>query len=239
MSIDVYIDYLSVYRCLQMSINIYIDYLYVYRCLQMLYISIYVYIDSYIIYIELGIVYIEILVFPDDLIISILHTRAAFTLRNHPTTSTGGNNTNTNNELLLRKNQIYWFIKKHSDHVKVYLSSPLDSKRGRAVNLNTNAAWFELLGESIQKHSINEDCLYGCDETGFQIGMSQWQYVIGGAGKKQQHCQQESDSCETITAVVTICTDGSSIPPLVIFKGKAFSVKWGDDNPLKASYMSF
>ena len=49
------------------------------------------------------------------------------------------------------------------------------------------------------------------------------------------HCQQESDSRETITAVVTICADGSSIPPLVIFKGKAFSVKWGDNNPLKAS----
>ena len=119
-----------------------------------------------------------------DLVISMLHARAASTPRNHPTTSAGGDDADADDELLLEKNWTYWFIKKHSDCVKVYLSSPLDSKCGWAVNLNTNAAWFELLGESIQKHSIDKDCLYGCDETGFQIGMLQWQYVIGGAGKK-------------------------------------------------------
>ena len=39
------------------------------------------------------------------------------------------------------KNWTYCFIKKHSDHVKVYLSSPLDSKHGQAINPSTNAAW--------------------------------------------------------------------------------------------------
>ena len=68
--------------------------------------------------------------------------------------------------------------------------------------------------------------------------MTQQQHVMGGSGKKQQIKQQESDSRETITAVVTICADGTSIPPLVIFKGKAFSVKWGENNPLKASYVN-
>jgi hypothetical protein len=165
-----------------------------------------------------------------DLIMSILQT--------HPTSQRHPNNNDDNGEPVLGKNWTYRFISKHSDRVKVYLSSPLDSKRARAVNPNTDAAWFEMLGKILHKYKIDNDCLYGCDETGFQIGMVHRQYVIGGAGKKQQYKQKESDSRETITAVVTICADGTSISPLVIFKGKAFSVKWAENNPLKALCIS-
>jgi hypothetical protein len=169
-----------------------------------------------------------------NLVISILNTRAASSTH---TSHAAPNPDSDDDESLLGKNWTYQFVKRHSDRIKVYLSSPLDSKRGRAVNPNTNAAWFKILGDITEKYNIEEDCLYGSDETGFQNGMSQRQYVIGGSGKKQQHKQQESISYETITAVVTICANGTSIPPLVIFKGKAFSVKWAENNPLKASYV--
>lgn len=161
-----------------------------------------------------------------DLVVSILQTR--------PSSQRQSANNDDDGEPVLGKNWTYRFISKHSDRVKIYLSSPLDSKRARAVNLNTNATWFEMLGQTLRKYTTDNDCLYGCDETGFQIGTAHRQYATGGAGKKQQYKQKESDSCETITAVVTICADGTSIPPLVIFKGKAFSAKRAENNPLKA-----
>ena len=41
-----------------------------------------------------------------------------------------------------------------------------------------------------------------------------------------------SKDCETITVLVIIYADGSTIPPLVIFQGQTFFCKWGMDNPL-------
>lgn len=126
------------------------------------------------------------------------------------------------------------FVEKHSDRLSTYHSRPLDSVRGRAVNPTTNAAWFQLLGETIKKYDIAPACVYGSDESGFQPGCGTSECVIGRRGKTVQH-QQRDGNRENITVLVTICADGTSIPPAVIFKGKAFLVKWLQDNPTKAS----
>ncbi|KAI9058893.1 CENP-B protein, partial [Trametes sanguinea] len=81
---------------------------------------------------------------------------------------------------------------------------------------------------------IEPDCIYGTDEVGFTTSLGQKERVIGKAGKSIQH-QVRGGNRENITVIPTICADGSSIPPLVIFKGKAFQVKWLQDNPLDAS----
>jgi hypothetical protein len=59
--------------------------------------------------------------------------------------------------------------------------------------------------------------------------------VIGPAGAKIQH-QQRSGNRENITVLPTICTDGTSVPPIVIYKGEAFQMKWLQDNPLDAIF---
>src|SRR5882762_3536907 len=64
------------------------------------------------------------------------------------------------------------FVEKHSDHLSTYTSRPLEDVRGRAVNPTTNKAWFELLGEVLEKgdngQPIAQECCYGVDEAGFQ-----------------------------------------------------------------------
>jgi hypothetical protein len=35
--------------------------------------------------------------------------------------------------------------------------------------------------------------------------------------------------------LVTICGDGTAIPPAIIYKGDGFQVNWVQDNPLNAS----
>ena len=57
--------------------------------------------------------------------------------------------------------------------------------------------------------------------------------VIGKAKQKIQH-RTESGNRSLITVLPVICADGSSLPPLVIFSEKAFSVSWEQENSLKA-----
>ena len=132
------------------------------------------------------------------------------------------------------------FVERHSDRLHPYWSRPLDNSRARAVNPNSTTAYFDLL-EKVLKGSdgedpISPDCIYGMDETGLQQGVGVSERVIGPSGQKRQH-QQRSGDRENITVLVTICADGTSLPPAVIYKGQAFHSSWVQDNPVKASYV--
>jgi hypothetical protein len=81
---------------------------------------------------------------------------------------------------------------------------------------------------------ILEENIYGTDESGFFPEGGVRVRVIGARGKKTQH-QQSDGGRENTTVIVTICADGSSIKPVVIYKGKHFQVKWDQDNPTEAS----
>lgn len=81
---------------------------------------------------------------------------------------------------------------------------------------------------------IAAECIYGADETGIQNGIGTVEQVVGPAGESIQH-QQRSGDRENITVLVTICADGTSIAPAVIFKGETFQSSWKQDNPLNAS----
>ncbi|KIK84661.1 hypothetical protein PAXRUDRAFT_803299 [Paxillus rubicundulus Ve08.2h10] len=109
------------------------------------------------------------------------------------------------------------FLERHSGNVARYWSAPLDTACGCAVNENTNKAWFDLLGRTIKDQNIEKDCLWAADETGFQPSGGLQEQVIGHAKKKRQH-QQCDGNHENITVMVTICADGETIPPMVIYK---------------------
>lgn len=130
------------------------------------------------------------------------------------------------------------FVERHSDRLHPYWSRPLDNLRARAVNPTTTAAYFDLLEEVLKgsdgEDPISPDCIYGMDETGLQQGVGASERVIGASGQKRQYQQRGGDR-ENITVLVTICADGTSIPPAVIYKGQAFHSSWVQDNPVKAS----
>lgn len=129
------------------------------------------------------------------------------------------------------------FVEKHSSRIQGYFTTGLESVRGQAVNINTHRAWFDVLDKHMKKYNVEPDCLYGFDETGFMPGRGTRSRAFGKAGKGTQH-KQESGKRENITALVTICADGTSIPPLVIFKGKSYLAQWVQDNPLNCSCVS-
>jgi len=131
------------------------------------------------------------------------------------------------------KNWATRFITKHHDRLGMYWSSAMDSSRGRAVNPITKAEYFKLLKEAKEKDNIPDELLYAADETGVQTGIGVTERVIGPAKAKIQH-QQRSGNRENITVLPTICADGTSLPPTVIYKGEAFQTKWLQENPLDA-----
>ena len=134
------------------------------------------------------------------------------------------------------------FLDRHRDLVQTYRAHPLESLHGRAVNPFTHRGFYDLLGRVLETGNdgspIAEENVYGSDESGFQTGTgSSNEKVIGASGKYIQH-QQKTGNRENITVMVTICAHGSTVPPAVIFKGSKYLMKWKQDNPTNAWYVS-
>jgi len=78
--------------------------------------------------------------------------------------------------------------------------------------------------------------IYGMDESGFPLSDQGQQCVIGCCGNQVQHKQGGADH-ENVTALVTICADGTALEPTIIFKEMNFMNKWGDNNVANALYV--
>jgi hypothetical protein len=65
-------------------------------------------------------------------------------------------------------------------------------------------------------------------------GGGECETVFAEQGKGAPY-QQRAGTRENITVIVTICANGTSTPPAIIFKGSAYQVKWSQNNPLNAS----
>nr|VWO98225.1 Serine/threonine-protein kinase CST20 (EC [Ganoderma boninense] len=130
------------------------------------------------------------------------------------------------------------FVERHSTRLHPYWSRSLDHSRARAVNPTNIDSYFALLKTTIEgqdgEDPIEPDCIYGMDETGLQLGVGTKERVIGPAKKKVQY-QQRSGDRENVTVLVTICADGTSITPAVIFKGDAYHPNWDQPNPGNAA----
>jgi len=136
-------------------------------------------------------------------------------------------------------NWTYQFAKKHADQLKVSWARSLEDKRGQAANPHNNSEFWKILKDVKTKYSIEPKNIYGSDEVGIQPqGQGEHEFVFGPHGKSFPY-QQCSGTHENITVIVTICTNGTTTPPAIIFKGKAYNVKWGEDNPLNALYKIF
>jgi len=116
-----------------------------------------------------------------------------------------------------------------NNRISTYWSKPLDQSRVRAVNPATKVHYFKILKEVIEGNGdddvIPSELQYGIDESGFQKGVGQKERVFGALGQKIQH-QQRSGDRENITVIVTICSNGTSTTPAVIFKGEGFQASW-------------
>ena len=74
------------------------------------------------------------------------------------------------------------------------------------------------------------------DETQVNPDGSPTQRVVGESQLHRQH-QQGLSNKQTITVLVTIGADGSSISPTTVFKAKKIRANWRKDNAIKMVYV--
>lgn len=132
------------------------------------------------------------------------------------------------------KNWASRFLVRHHKRLQMYWSKPLDTQRAKGLTREAVDDWFKILKEQIVENGILPENIYGMDESGFPPSNQGSQRVIGRAGNKIQH-KQGGANRENVTAVVTICADGSTLRPLVIFKGEYLMKRWIKDNVCDAS----
>ena len=125
------------------------------------------------------------------------------------------------------------FIKRHP-HLKTTMTRSIEAARIKDVTKETVATWFAQLQETIEANNITLENIYNMDETGtfmpsikvgFAIGTGQTSYAVVDLRLRRKY-QAEPGRQEWITAVECICTDGSVIPPLIIFKGENLLTSW-------------
>ncbi|KAF9017946.1 hypothetical protein BDZ89DRAFT_1094196 [Hymenopellis radicata] len=74
------------------------------------------------------------------------------------------------------------------------------------------------------------------DESEFLTANTGKTRVVSARGTKTQHKQSGADR-ENVTAIVIICTDGTTVKLMIIYKGKNFMQKWNDGN-VAGAYIS-
>jgi len=129
------------------------------------------------------------------------------------------------------------FLDRHSDELGTFWSKPLARERAQGLNPENVKGWFEVVKRCVVDEEIwPEDC-YGMDETGTTMGNHMKEHVVGQKGRKVHHRQGGGDR-ENVTAIITICTDGTTLRPTLIYKGKNIMKPWTDNNVSGASYVS-
>ena len=129
----------------------------------------------------------------------------------------------------LGQNWVDNFLNRHHDELQTHWSKLVDTQWGKALNPTNVKLWFDLVKENIVDKEILPHNIYGMDESGFLPSDQGTQHVIGCHGTKTQHKQGRADR-ENVTAIVTICADGTVLQPTIIFKGHNFMKKWGNNN---------
>ena len=78
--------------------------------------------------------------------------------------------------------------------------------------------------------------VYNFDESGFSIGTIQAARVIVSL-KADSRFQANPGRQEWVTVMEAICTDGSAISPVVIFKGEQFNTSWVSNVPVPEGWL--
>ena len=116
------------------------------------------------------------------------------------------------------------FQQKHSEYLKIARSRPLEEKHGRAVNPANDALWWAIFEDAITEFNIKPENMYGSDEIGIQpCGQGKHKHIFAAQGASVPY-QQCAGTQKNITVIVTICADGTSTHPSVIFKRQTFNV---------------
>lgn len=126
------------------------------------------------------------------------------------------------------------FLDRYRDELQTHWTCSLAPERAKALNPTAVKKWFELIKKKLIEKGVKKRNIYGMDESGFPPSHGGVEHVVGHRGAKSQH-KIGSANQENVTALVTICADGTALKPTIIFKGQWFRSNWAKNNVSEAS----
>jgi len=132
------------------------------------------------------------------------------------------------------KNWSTRFVARHKDQLDARYLNTLDLARHRADSKASYEHYFGVLSARIKKYDNLPENMYNMDEKGFLIGrLQKTQRVFTKDLYKQGKLVGvgQDGSREWITVVATICADGTSLSPTLIYKAVSSNLRdtWLDD----------
>jgi hypothetical protein len=128
------------------------------------------------------------------------------------------------------KNWPSTFIQRR-DELRTRFSRRYDYQRALNEDPKSLREWFTTVQRVIDENGIQAEDIYNFDETGFAMGLISAQKVVTRAEYYGRRSILQPGNREWVTAIEAICTDGYSLPPCVIFKGKVAIAGWFDNLP--------
>jgi hypothetical protein len=86
--------------------------------------------------------------------------------------------------------------------------------------------WFATVQRAIDEYGIQPEDIYNFDETGFAMGLISAQKVVTRKEYYGRRPILQPGNREWVTAIETICSDGYSLPPCIIFKSQVYIAGW-------------
>jgi DDE superfamily endonuclease/Tc5 transposase DNA-binding domain len=109
------------------------------------------------------------------------------------------------------------FIQRHPN-LKAVVGRRIEISRMSGANTDAFNKWFDAVKMVVDRFDIEVENIYNMDETGFSMGTMDCTRVIVDTSVRTKW-QAHPGRKEWVTIVECICADGTSILPLVIFKG--------------------
>ncbi|KAL5528717.1 hypothetical protein ACEPAF_7854 [Sanghuangporus sanghuang] len=124
---------------------------------------------------------------------------------------------------------VHRYLERHYSEVKTYWSTHLDCQRADCLNPVAVKKWFDIIEKEIVAKKVLPELIFGMDESGFQLANDAKVRCVGRTNRKLQP-RRGGANRENITALVTICADGTALKPLMIFKGQHVMTRWTENN---------
>ena len=126
------------------------------------------------------------------------------------------------------------FVERHRDDLDSRYLDRLDLDRHQATSVASFEQYFSMTGEKIEEYGILPENIYNMDEKGFLLGRITKAKRIFPKGCKASHRLPgagQDGSREWIAVVATICGDGTTLPPLLIYDSTSGSIQdtWVQD----------
>ena len=113
------------------------------------------------------------------------------------------------------------FKRRYQDVLDCGYLNNLDLERHNAESESSFQCYFTILGQKIEQYRIQPQNCYNMDEKGFLMGhLQKVKRIFSKSLKKQEKLlgSGQDGSRQWVTILATICADGSSLPPALIYK---------------------